>query len=295
MPDAWSIDRPHRNVSVVTVNLDGVDDCHWCLLRTDAHHDNPDCDQDLERAHLDEALERGASIIDNGDLFCAMQGKWDKRSDKSKIRPENQGGDYLDSLVRTAADFYTPYASNWVDLGRGNHEQSIRQRHETDLTERLAATISDRSGHVQVAGGYTGWVRFSLRLGGKYKSVTLWRGHGWGGGGPVTLGTIQSANRMPMMVDGADVMFSGHVHEAVYAEKMRQVLNQQGTPETRTLHIVQGSSYKDEYKDGYGGWHVETGKPPKPTGAWWMRLGMIRRRENGAERLMPTVELRRAT
>jgi len=46
------------------------------LLRSDVHHDNPKCNQDLERKHLDEAIEYDAPIIDNGDLFCAMQGKW---------------------------------------------------------------------------------------------------------------------------------------------------------------------------------------------------------------------------
>ena len=28
-------------------------------------------------------------------------------------------------------------------------------------------------------------------------------------------------------------------------------------------HHVKCGTYKDEYGTGYGGWHIETGKPPK--------------------------------
>ena len=31
-------------------------------------------------------------------------------------------------------------------------------------------------------------------------------------------------------------------------------------------------TYKEEYIDGYGGWHVERGAAPKPIGAVWLRL-----------------------
>lgn len=294
MPDGWGKHFPSRNVAVVSADLPKVDSEHWVLLRTDAHHDNPDCDHDLERMHLEQAVERNASIIDAGDVFCAMQGKYDKRADKSKLREEHRHGPYLDALVDTAADFYAPFAANWVVLGRGNHEQAIKNRHETDLTERLSARLST-GGNVVQAGGYTGWVRFDLNSHGRRVPVRLWYGHGWGGGGPVTLGTIQAANRMPMQIEGADVLFTGHVHEAVYAEKVRAFINGQDEVEHRTLHCVIGATYKDEYRDGYSGWHVETGKAPKPTGAWWLRLGMDRWRKGGRQRLRPTIELRRAT
>jgi hypothetical protein len=35
---------------------------------------------------------------------------------------------------------------------------------------------------------------------------------------------------------------------------------------------IKMATYKEEYGDGYGGWHVETGKPPKPLGGWWLRF-----------------------
>jgi hypothetical protein len=147
---------------------------------------------------------------------------------------------------------------------------SIFDRHETDLTERLCTSLRLAGSNV-FSGGYTGWVRFLFNRGGHRKSRRLWYAHGWGGGGPVTLNTIQIANRMPMMVDDCDILFTGHVHEAVGTEKVRTRLNDAGKIENRTLHIIQTPTYKDDYGKGGGGWHVSTGKPPKPLGAWWLR------------------------
>jgi hypothetical protein len=119
---AWKLKRISNNVHEITIDLSRNKDWEqWVLLRSDVHHDNPKCDQDLERQHLQEALDYDAPIIDNGDLFCAMQGRWDKRADKSALRPEHQGSNYFDLLVETAADFYDPFKSHLAVLGRGNH------------------------------------------------------------------------------------------------------------------------------------------------------------------------------
>ena len=84
----------------------------WILLSSDRHHDNPKTDQALEKKHLDLALKRNALIMDFGDLFCAMQGKYDPRGVKSDIRPEHCFNNYFDRLVDTAVDFYKPNAKN---------------------------------------------------------------------------------------------------------------------------------------------------------------------------------------
>ena len=141
---------------------------------------------------------------------------------------------------------------------------------ETDLTDRLCAALRQGGGNV-FAGGYTGWVRFMFNRGGHRQSRRLWYAHGWGGGGSVTINTIQAANRMPMMVDDTDIILTGHVHEAWVAEKVRTSLNDAGRIKNRTLYVVQTPTYKNDYGTGAGGWHVQTGKPPKPLGAWWLR------------------------
>ncbi len=68
------------------------------LLLSDLHWDNPHCDRDLLKNHLDEAVRRNAAIVVNGDFFCLMQGKGDPRRSKDDIRPEHNNGRYLDSI-----------------------------------------------------------------------------------------------------------------------------------------------------------------------------------------------------
>lgn len=269
----WTVKHGSRNVCDVEIPVVGGASKfeQWFLLRSDVHHDNPKSDRELEKRHLDEALARNAGIIDAGDLFCVMQGKYDKRSSKAALRPEHQVDHYFDAVVSTAADFYTPYAKNIIVIGRGNHEQAVKKRHEIDLTERIVSILNDRTGSNIQCGGYTGWVRFQLRMSTQVATRVLWYTHGAGGGGPVTKGTIKT-NRRQVMIENADVILSGHIHEAWHLETQRLKLNRSLNVESRTTHHVQSATYKDDYGDGYEGWHVEREMPPKPLGAWWMRF-----------------------
>ena len=264
----------HVGPNSTTIRFDNVKSGweQWVLLRSDVHHDNPKCDQKLEKKHLDQAVERKAIVIDNGDLFCAMQGKWDKRSSKDSIRPEHQNGVYLDSLVSTAAEFYRPYAKLFVLLGKGNHETAIRGRHETDLTDRLAAKLRE-FGSQAIAGGYGGFVRFQfLANKTKRQSRVLYHYHGSGGGGPVTRGTIQTS-RIAVYTPDADIVLTGHTHDSWTVPIARQRLTQQGAIyHDEQLHVRVGG-YKDAWADGSCGWEVEKMLGPKPKDSAWLRFG----------------------
>jgi len=243
----------------------------WFLLSSDRHHDNAHTDQDLERRHLDQALEKGAGIIDCGDLHCGMQGKYDKRSDLSQCRPEQQQGRYLDSLVEYAAEFYAPYAHNWIVVGRGNHEQSILKNHETDLTERTVQALNTMTGSNIQAGGYGGWVIFAIKRHGSIKTFRLKYFHGAGGGGPVSRGVIQT-NRMAVYTPDADIVVTGHTHDQWLVPIARERINTVGKVFVDEQVHCRAGTYKDEYGDGHSGWHVERWGPPKPVGAWWMKF-----------------------
>jgi len=248
----------------------------WVLLTSDRHWDNPKSDHALQKKHLDEALERNAVIIDAGDLYCAMQGKYDPRSSKSDLRPEHQVSNYLDALIKTGADFFAPYAKNFAMVAAGNHEASIKKRHETDLTERFCSTMNYISGETVHNGGYSGFVRFKLIdiVQGKQKNlgrnVTLHYSHGYGGGGPVTKGVIQT-NRKATYLPDADIVISGHVHESWQIELMRVRVGRTKIYHDTQTHICL-PTYKEEFGTGFGGWHVERGAPPKPIGAVWLRF-----------------------
>jgi hypothetical protein len=277
-PENFTVTAKSRNIHVVNwaapnpAKWEG-----WVLLRGDAHHDNPHSDHAMERKHLMECADRDGLWLDVGDLFCAMGGKWDPRGAKhGTTRPEHaMANDYTDSLVRHAADFYSPWADRCVVLGRGNHEQSILKRHETDLTERLAQSMRDRTGQAVTAGGYGGWVKFVL-WSGKHSRCCfdLKYFHGSGGGGIMSFDTLRVRRQASYLPD-ADVIVCGHVHEAWHLAIGRERLRSQNGDyrvELDEQHHVRTGTYKDEYGDGYSGYHVEKGGPPKAIGAVWMRI-----------------------
>jgi hypothetical protein len=247
----------------------------WVLLSSDRHHDSAFCDQRFERKHLEEARARGALVLDFGDLFDAMQGKDDRRQSKDELRNENKRRGYLDSLVTTAAEFYGPYAAHFGLLGLGNHEASVLDKHGTNLTSLLAHRLRSEYGCPGYAGGYGGWVRFMFLIQKTIRTqIRLKYFHGAGGGGPVTRGVIQS-NRQAVYLPDADIVVNGHTHDAWHVPIARERLTDLGVQHHDLQHHVRTATYKDEYRDGSEGWHVERGGAPKPIGAVWMRLYFV--------------------
>jgi hypothetical protein len=253
--------------AVAEVGVNGKDGS--VLLISDLHWDNPHCDRALLKRHLDEALEINAPVFVNGDLFCVMQGKYDRRKCKSDIRPEHNTATYLDDLVETAIEWFAPYASILAVIGKGNHETAIIKNHETDLTDRLCAGLRTRYSSKVICGGYGFWVH--LKPDTNTPTIKVYAHHGSGGGGPVTKGVIQT-NRRQCMINGADVIWSGHIHEAWCLEVMQVGTNRAGDVVHSTVQHVCTPTYKEEYGDGTSGWHVERMAPPKPLGGYWMDI-----------------------
>jgi len=276
---SYVVSEQNRNVHTVRMEATGKDWEQYFLLSSDRHHDNAHTDHALELKHLRQAQERGAGIIDVGDMHCAMQGKYDKRSDLTATRPEQQEGRYIDSLVECAADFYAPFAESFVVIGRGNHETAILKRHETDLTERTCERMSSISGHKVYSGGYGGWVRFITKIHGSKNQCTMKYYHGSGGGGPVTRGVIQT-NRMAVIYPQANIIVSGHTHDQWIVPVAREKLYRNGSVGMDEALHVRCGTYKDEYGDGFGGWHIERGGPPKSLGAMWLRFYVLSSHDN---------------
>lgn len=274
----FTVEQLSRNVHAI--NFDNVKAGWeaWGLLRSDAHHDNEHNDWAFEKSHLEQAKARNAFIIDSGDAYDLMQGKYDPRSDLSALKDEHKGTDYLDSVVRTAARDYSPYAANFAIMGMGNHETNILNRLGTNVTDRLAHELNEsldkrKINHHVYASGYSGWalLRFTLNKT-QRQSIALHYFHGSGGGGPVTRDVIKT-NRMAVYLPDADIVMSGHTHDNWVVPIARVRISKQSGVVTKDYQYhVKTGTYKDEYADGNGGWAVEKGLPPKPLGAVWMRL-----------------------
>jgi hypothetical protein len=256
------------------------------LLISDAHWDNPKCDRDLLRDHLEKAKEIGADVLLNGDTFCLMQGAYDPRKNKSDIRPEHNKANYLDAVVNDAVKWFSPYAHLIKVVGYGNHETNILKRQETDVIERFVYGLNSTNDTNVEVGGYGGWIIYNFareKSNGKV-SFNIKYFHGSGGGGPVTKGTIQF-NRMQTFVEGADMIWMGHVHEDHELTYTVERLTQTNKIRLKDILMVRTATYKEEYNEGKGGWHVERGASPKPLGGRWLELHPERIRKNGQEEL----------
>lgn len=274
---SFLVEAKSRNVHQVVMQGDSASWEQWFLLTGDRHVDSLDSDHALQVKHLRLAEERDAGVIDVGDVFDAMQGRSDPRRLKGVGRAESAVvANYLDRIVHDAADLLAPHARRFVVIARGNHEQSILRHCETDLTERLCERMSLLGGAKVHSGGYGGWVRFVVRWSTKGGlALNLKYFHGSGGGGLMSHGTL-ATRRMASWTPDADVIVCGHTHDQWLVTLSRERLGASGKVYLDEQHHVRVPSYKDEYRDGADGWHVERGAPPKPVGAWWMRLHWIK-------------------
>ncbi len=264
----------HVSRNVLNVKFENIS-AGWeqyILLSSDRHHDSKWTDRDLELEHLEKAKERNAYVIDVGDMFDVMQGKYDPRRSYRDLRPEYTVENYLDEIIVDSAKFYQPYADRFLMIGRGNHEQAVLKNNGIDLISNIVHRLNSENKTKIQAGFYGGWVRFNFTLNGTQRlSKNLKYYHGAGGGGPVTRGVIQT-NRQAVYLPDADIIVNGHTHDAWYVPIARERLTDQGEIYQDLQHHIRTTSYKDEYRDGGDGWHVETWKPPKPIGAAWIRF-----------------------
>lgn len=268
---AWSFQEIDSNIHILKFDITKANSDLKVLWLADLHWDNPKCDRAMLKRHMDEALEYDAPIFVIGDLFCAMQGKYDRRSNKSDVRPEHQSGDYLDKLVETASEWFAPYSQNLVLIGQGNHESAIRDRHETCLLDRLAYRLRAEGGLTRM-GGYDGWVRIMLETHkGHRDSWVGYYHHGAGGGGPVTKGIIDF-NRLAEQVV-ADFFVMGHVHRSMTVENVVRQLNIANRVEIVDRDYVRLSTYKEEASSGHG-FATERMMGSRPLGGKWLNIRM---------------------
>lgn len=256
------------------------------LLTSDRHHDSIKCNRELEKKHLDEALQKDALIIDAGDLFDAMQGKFDPRRSYDELRPEYRTERYYDVVVEDAAKFYAPYAGNMLVLGHGNHETAVTKNCNIDLHSHLLALLRNKNPDIKM-GGYGGWVVFYFGLvNGSRSSVRLKYFHGSGGEAPVTRGTIQTSRQAVYLPD-ADIVLNGHSHNEYTLTIKRERISTKGVQYFDNCHFARTPGYKDDYGDGQTGWDVQRGGVPKPMGCIWARIDL----ERAGSRIYPHITL----
>jgi len=252
-------------------------------MLSDLHWDNPKCDRDQLKKHLDYCVKHNIPVVINGDFFCLMQGRGDNRRNKSDILPEHNNARYLDSIVDTAVEWFTPYADVIKVIGYGNHETGIIKYQETDILQRFVDLLNYKTGATVYTSGYGGWIIAKLNQRGTTNTTTrIKHFHGSGGGGVVTKGAL-NLTRALEMYENMDVFTMGHIHENSSRNDVREVLSHNAKlgyyVDQKHIHLMLTGTYKEEYGDGSKGWHVERGAPVKPTGGRILKLKALRCKE----------------
>jgi len=271
-----------RNVHSIALNKEETK----IALLSDLHWDNPKCDRKMLKSHLDYCKQNKIPIFINGDFFCLMMGKYDPRRNKQDILPEHNKANYLDAVIETAVEWFSPYAHLLTVIGYGNHETAIIKNLETDPLQRFVDLLNYTNKTKVQTGGYGGWLHIKYSI---FENTILSKNikyfHGSGGGGMVTKAAI-NLTRALEMYENMDIFIMGHVHENSSRNDVRDSL--QYNPgkrvyeiEHKQIHLAITGTYKEEYQDGAFGWHVERGAPVKPVGGRILTLSGIRDRTGG--------------
>lgn len=252
-------------------------------MLSDIHWDNPKCDRDLLKKHLDYCKENNIPVMVNGDFFCLMQGRGDNRRNKSDIRLEHNNAKYLDSVVTTAVEWFEPYADILTVIGYGNHETGIIKWQETDILQRFVDLLNMKCNSNVQTGGYGGWLIVKMIDSTKILSIKIKYFHGSGGGGVVTKGAL-NLTRALEIYEGCDVYTMGHIHENSARNDVRDTLNHNAYKgyyvSHKPIHLMITGTYKEEYQEGAKGWHVERGAPIKAIGGRFLTIKTERDRSN---------------
>ena len=260
-----------KKSNVMTLDLQG--NVSRVAFLSDLHWDNPKTDLNLLKKDLNYCLENDIPVHINGDLFCLMQGKGDRRGNKSDIRPEHNNALYFDSIIDTAVEWFAPYAHIIFGIGYGNHETAITKYQETDILKRFVDKMNLTHGSQIQIGGYTHWIvvrQHYRKIGDNFTTFKIKCAHGSGGGGVVTRGAINLTRALEIYED-FDLFTMGHIHQNSADNLVRDHITYNTKKEIyevkhKNIHMMITGTYKEEYGDGSKGWHVERGAPPKPLG-----------------------------
>lgn len=270
--------------AVLVVDVPVVTNKDWsfeCLLLADVHIDSKHCNEEAFKELNQKAIEDRAAILVFGDMFDAMQGKFDKRGNKGSLKPKYLTYDYLDTIVEDATEIIKPYAKNYIMISEGNHETSVRDRHEVDLIKRLNWSLNKETGANIWAGPYLGFIKFRFthcnQIVGHGKTrnryldtVDLVFSHGSGKGAVVTDDAL-SHQRMSTYLN-AQIYVTGHTHDFWSKWKARRYADQTGKMRQENFLHIKIPTLKDGWSKSGRGWEFEKGLHPKVLGSFRLKF-----------------------
>jgi len=214
------------------------------VMMSDLHIDSIWFDRKSFEYDIRRARDMGAFVIVAGDIFDAMQGKYDPRRTYDEILPDLQGADYYDRLVDYAEELFAPVAERLILLGYGNHETAVREKAGTDLLQRLADRLRSKHKSPVEVGGYDGYLAVALmeRDGKRVMSRrVVYYHHGATGGAPVSVGTIEAHRQRDIM---AHIVLNGHNHRDYIKPDTMEMITTRGVRILEQRYFLRTPGYK---------------------------------------------------
>jgi len=193
-----------------------------------------------------------------GDVFDALVVNDSKRFRLSSIdRRYFQAANpdqFLDMQIEDGVELLKPYADRILGILRGNHEDQILKRYNTDMTWQLC----DKLGNPDLDLGYSSLVYLSLRqerpenaasLRGRSRALRLYLHHGFGGGSRTEGGAITTYSRFLMYYD-ADIYLVAHSHQ-LWSKKIARIgIDKHGQWQDKPVILANTGTFKKALREG---------------------------------------------
>ena len=221
------------------------------LLLSDLHLDSKKSDREQIKLLMDNAVKDNSIIFIFGDVVDVMGAKYDRRTTKSDIKDEYNEQNYFDLIAEDIANFLLPYIDNIALITAGNHEKESDIRRESRILTMVNLYLHKFCGkELNISNKYAGYIKFMFNLGTIRTSKTMFYSHGNDGNAPMTFGVL-NVKRRAAIVD-ADIIVTGHIHNAWSKPLERMYLTQEGYVKTKEqIHIQLGTIKKTNIINDY--------------------------------------------
>jgi hypothetical protein len=249
------------------------------VVISDGHFDNPHSQLKWLQNKLDNEF-KDAYIIIGGDSIDVMQGKNDRRSDKSIITDKTRRADYFNAVYEyVKKEIHDRYNDRIITWNRGNHDNSIINHNEIDL-------ISLICGDVTPVGAVSGYIHFQYtEKNHRCASSLLYYQHIPDSGGKRSKGML-SVDTIRGKFPDADIFVTEHIHNAwIHPEGVERVDSRCNVTK-KIQWFIQNTTIKDEFDtDRNGFFHEKIKSGPQIVGFSCIEFEFIRDRGQKKEAL----------
>jgi hypothetical protein len=239
----------------------------------DAHLDSNKSKVDFLHKILKENPK--AFIIFGGDNHDLMQGKLDKRNDKSALKPDLKSSDYWNQLVNlTRKEIIDRYKDRIICWNTGNHETGALRNLEFDYLDFLLD--NGRLGNRLYTSGYI-IVKYKTTT--AYISYPIYFQHAPPSGGGRSKGMLSVDLLLGQRPD-AKAIITEHIHQTWIHPETVERLGSKNKLHYQTVWFIQAPTLKAEHEGPkLGFFHEKLRRGANTIGAIKLKFKLINKHE----------------